>query len=298
MHGDTTVVGGYTWTVIPEVVDCRVPEMEARFAHPGLDGGLPVRDADVDLLKLWLRLYPGDIEQDLGRLNAAGLRRKATFRQVTPREWVQFWGLILASTQYHAKGKALWDAPPRRGVRDPPRFDSWMKFWRFDEIRQLVKYSKANLDRVPTDAWSMVRDLIEDFNRTRVAMIRQGCVQVLDESMSAYRPRKDKLGGLPNISYVMRKPKPLGTEFKCVCDASTGVMMHLDIQEGRDPMRAKPRAKELGVCTATTMRIGEACTNQGNIVVGDSWFGSVKVWCLCICLRMIQCICYVRLLKC
>ena len=73
--------------------------------------------------------------------------------------------------------------------------------------------------------------LIEDFNNNRVDKISNGLVQVCDESMSAYRPRKDKFGGLPHISFIMRKPKPLGTEFKCIVDAETGVMKHLEIQE-------------------------------------------------------------------
>ena len=95
--------------------------------------------------------------------------------------------------------------------------------------------------------------------------------------MSAYRPRKDKFGGLPHISFIMRKPKPLGTEFKCIVDAETGVMKHLEIQEGKDAMRAKPSTKELGACTSTTLRMAMKSTDEGNIVIGDSWFGSVKV---------------------
>ena len=75
-----------------------------------------------------------------------------------------------------------------------------MKYWRFDEICQLVKYSKADLSRLLVDPWAMARGLIEDFNATRVEVISTGCVLVLDESMSAYKPRKDKTGGLPDIS--------------------------------------------------------------------------------------------------
>jgi hypothetical protein len=31
--------------------------------------------------------------------------------------------------------------------------------------------------------------------------------------MSAWRPRKTALGGLPNISFISRKPEPLGMLF-------------------------------------------------------------------------------------
>ena len=99
--------------------------------------------------------------------------------------------------------------------------------------------------------------------------------------MSSYRPRKDASGGLPNLSYIHRKPKPLGTKFKAaVADAETGVMMHLEIQEGKEAMRKKPLSPELGVCTASTVRFTEAvCAphEEKRCMLGDSCFGSVKV---------------------
>ena len=42
-----------------------------------------------------------------------------------------------------------------------------------------------------------------------------------------------KNGGLPNISYIIRKLEPLGTEFKSVCCPVTGVLTHLEIQRGK-----------------------------------------------------------------
>ena len=102
--GDTATVGGVTWTVIPASQESDVPEMVARFPSPGLVDGLPVRDQDVDLLRLWLAMYPGDIEEDVARLNYHGIRKKATWKLVTPREWVTFCGLIIAATRFHQKG--------------------------------------------------------------------------------------------------------------------------------------------------------------------------------------------------
>ena len=52
-----------------------------------------------------------------------------------------------------------------------------------------------------------------------------------------------KEGGLPHISYVIRKPEPLGTEFKTAADPATSIiMLALEIQEGKpamDAMRAR-----------------------------------------------------------
>eukprot|EP00873_Tetraselmis_striata_P006958 jgi/Tetstr1/427222/TSEL_017410.t1 len=95
--------------------------------------------------------------------------------------------------------------------------------------------------------------------------------------MSAYQPRSTKTGGLPNISFIKRKPKPLGTEGKTACDCATGVMIHFEIQEGRDAMRLmKEHAPELGVTAACTLRMAERSAPAGATVLGDSWFASVK----------------------
>jgi hypothetical protein len=42
--------------------------------HVGLKEGLPMTDGRVDILKPWLRLYPGDMHADLRKLNDACLR--------------------------------------------------------------------------------------------------------------------------------------------------------------------------------------------------------------------------------
>jgi hypothetical protein len=96
--------------------------------------------------------------------------------------------------------------------------------------------------------------------------------------MSSYHPRKDKNGGLPNISYIKRKPKPLGTEFKTTtCDANTGVMMWAEIREGKKAMREKEHKKYLGTTCANVVRGMESDTFQPEtILLGNSWFASVK----------------------
>jgi hypothetical protein len=55
----------------------------------GLKEDLLVTDGRVDILKLWLRLYPGDMHADLRKLNYARLSKRADFRQVSPAELVK-----------------------------------------------------------------------------------------------------------------------------------------------------------------------------------------------------------------
>eukprot|EP00873_Tetraselmis_striata_P020718 jgi/Tetstr1/440982/TSEL_029250.t1 len=85
--------------------------------------------------------------------------------------------------------------------------------------------------------------MVEDFNRNMMMlMLIMGVWITVDEAMSAYQPRTTKFDGLPNISFIKRKPKLLGTEGKTTCDYETSVMIHFEIQKGRDAMRLKGHA--------------------------------------------------------
>ena len=109
------------------------------------------------------------------------------------------------------------------------------------------------------------------------------------------RCRTTKTGGLPNLSYVACKPKPLGTEFKNVVDGMSGVMMWLEIQKGKDQLRALEHTQSLGGTTVCVLRgVNATCTfnhiedatmeddedigsdSSPYLYFADSWFGSVK----------------------
>ena len=98
--------------------------------------------------------------------------------------------------------------------------------------------------------------------------------------MSAWRLRQTKLGNLPNISYIIRKPEPLGTEFKTVCCPITGVMTYMEIQRGKEGMKNTRLQGTLGATTACTIRCSEGAHQGGtelkDSVKGDAWFGSVR----------------------
>jgi hypothetical protein len=63
--------------------------------HVGLKEGLPLADGRVDVLKLWLRLFPGGMHVDLQKINKACLSKRLDFWQVNPQEYVRFWGLMV-----------------------------------------------------------------------------------------------------------------------------------------------------------------------------------------------------------
>ena len=64
---------------------------------------------------------------------------------------------------------------------------------------------------------------------------------------------KTDLGGLPNISFIFRKP--CGTELKVVCCGKTGIMLWVEIQRGKVGMSKTypPSASLVGATTACTI---------------------------------------------
>ena len=82
--------------------------------------------------------------------------------------------------------------------------------------------------------------------------------------MSAYQPQTLKTGNLPHLSCIMRKPEPLGTEFKVCADTVTHVILHLEIQKGRIPMQDEKYARSKKATTACVLRLAESTTRQHN----------------------------------
>ncbi len=53
-------------------------------------------------------------------------------------------------------------------------------------------------------------------------------------------------GGLPHLSFIKRKPQPLGTELKSVCEGTFGICMFMEIQKGKIRMARKKWARTYG----------------------------------------------------
>ena len=170
---------------------------------------------------------------------------------------------------------------PKYETLAKPDFRQYMSRTRFEDIRKHIPATIAKNEAHGSDPWWRLRGGVERFNKKRRALMQTVPVGVLDESMSAWRPRISKCGGLPHISYVIRKPEPLGTEFKAAADPATGIMLALEIQEGKqamDAMRAQ-RGDMLGPSTSCVARlvseISPAPLGYRRIILGDAWFTNV-----------------------
>ena len=106
-----------------------------------------------------------------------------------------------------------------------------------------------------------------------------------DELMSAIRFRTMAKGNLLHLSYIFRKPEPLGTEFKTVACSATGALLFIELQRGKEGMKDSCYHQEListASCTKRTMEatkgIGQKSIKGGtkDCFLFDSWFSSKK----------------------
>lgn len=60
--------------------------------------------------------------------------------------------------------------------------------------------------------WDVFKPALKEYNEKRRALI-EVMICVLDESMSGWKPKTSKTGGMPNVSFEPRKPVDLGALF-------------------------------------------------------------------------------------
>ena len=67
----------------------------------------------------------------------------------------------------------------------------------------------------------------------RARILQPVFLKVGDESIRAIWFRTMAKGNLPHLSYIFRKPEPLGTEFKTVACSVTGALLFIEVQMGK-----------------------------------------------------------------
>ena len=191
--------------------------------------------------------------------------------------------MILVGGSQYKPGTDLW-AQDAKGLLAAPDFGKIMSKDRFERIlRYWARGPLGVEDKLGEEPWAEVEWWVDGHNRVRTRWLRAGSLLTPDEIMMAWTGHSGP-GGIPHLSFVKRKPQPLGAELKAVCDGSTGVCMFVEMQEGKERMRRKAFVEEYGATTACTVRMlnqmGMAETNLETklkrVVTADSWFASLK----------------------
>jgi hypothetical protein len=250
---------GYVWTLVKDSVPEDSELDECNEASP-----VPEEYADVGLigfnfpeafkppsgaytyphLRLLQKLWPGDWKQQLKQLNAKIAvdnvtgRFKQKVNHVSEQQWWVFIGILISAGPHGKGGKRLWEKQSQSngffGMTHPINYGpgglNIMPYYRFNDIKACFPWAfqdrtKDDKDEESYDPWHMVMLIVNEYNKNRHDWVASSVRKVLDETMSAFRPRTSKTGGFPNISYILRKPEPLGAEFKDIACSKTGTCM-------------------------------------------------------------------------
>jgi hypothetical protein len=193
------------------------------------------------LLEMWPKTDEGDgWEEQLEKLNIAIIKHNETekpkkkVKEVGIDEWWTFWGIIIYAAKLGKGGVTnLYDKSPMIIALLPNtniNLSEIMKKYRFEDLIRHMPSAFHGND--PSDPWNPVLALVNGFNECRARKFAASHIQVLDETMSGWSPTTTKYGGLPFLSFVQRKPTPLGTEFKSIACTATGkCLTRIDVEK-------------------------------------------------------------------
>jgi len=185
---------------------------------------------ETAIAELFLHLAFADWRLSLAKLNEAvqehnnntnGQKKKV--RPFTEVEFLSALGIFIGAAEFGVQGANLWKEGDKVGSEleewpsmiPHPEFDKVMKLYRWKEFRHFLPFVFQYLNlKEKDDPWWKFDGAVEAFNNNRYDKVQISIWLIIDETMSAWRPRTTPTGGLPNISFILRKPEPLG---KCLC---------------------------------------------------------------------------------
>ena len=213
------------------------------------------------------------------------------------------WALLIAGATELSNGvENLWKSGPGEGRKALPGFNKYMPKKAFEAWRCAAPYLWGeevdwNLED-DLKTWDIFNPVVASFNEKRRKLFRSGTpdhdvlVMMLDETMLAWLPHYTATGGLPNITYCPRKPKPHGTELRDAAHGDFKVVLYAQVVMQPANMQklqyfgeksCLPLNPLIGVATSEVLRTAENvmgdCRNlpEGSPkrwLVGDAFFGS------------------------
>ena len=105
---------------------------------------------------------------------------------------------------------SVYDAIFKKNIN----YSEFMTQRRFKDIRGIMSYVFMDKNLQGKDDWWMILGGVNGLNENRKTTVNAPNIKVMDETMSAFCPQTTKTGNLPHLSWILRKPEPLGTEFK------------------------------------------------------------------------------------
>jgi hypothetical protein len=237
------------------------------------------------VLSYFLLMFPLQIVDFI--VNATNSTILAEKGQINPQKFFTFIGLLFVMTVLRLDSKReYWNKETGDELFPCPDFSRYMGLAEFERFQKHLKLDIAETTEEKDDKWFVIRRLIREFNARRRQVISPGEFVCIDESMvpwegadSAHRKH-----GAPYVTKIIRKPTPVGIEIKNAACSQSGVMLALEVQEGKEAMARKDFANCGSAGTAWVLRL----TKEANLfaswrtVCADSAFASVKTALTCL----------------
>ena len=85
------------------------------------------------------------------------------------------------------------------------------------------------------DPWAPIRSFVEAFKENRHTTVVPGRTICIDELISQWEGKEAKYHplGCPHVTKIPRKPVSCGVEGKCSCCGESGIMLFIELQEGK-----------------------------------------------------------------
>jgi hypothetical protein len=273
---------GVPWVVVDAVTEELHPDIhpyKSRLVWPmkKVEGDV---ESDVDYFYL---MHPLD-EVDLAVLGTNVQLLSDKQRLNTRGELLKMYGIRLAACLERRRGtmrEMFMSGPRLESVLDYGNYAErfGMSCSRFEKLNMCFRLRPPAVSEADkADKWYMIRSFVGSYNKRREDVLVLGQYITVDESMSAWKAISGefKTDGCPHQVKIARKPEGVGVELKDAADPSSGIIVHLEIQEGKLPMQAKEMSAELGAGAACTWRMVKAWHGTGRTIICDGWFGSYR----------------------
>jgi hypothetical protein len=145
-----------------------------------------------------------------------------------------------------------------------------LEFEKLLSVLSLPEYQEEEHGWWQNDSLQDVRKWFDLLAETWRAAYHAGTTLTIDETMNLWT------GLGVHLTYLPRKPTPLGIMLKTICDASSRILFGWEFCEGNEVEILKQWYQDLGAGTSCTLRLTLPWHGTGRVGIGDSWFGSLR----------------------
>jgi hypothetical protein len=144
----------------------------------------------------------------------------------------------------------------------------------FEAVRKKISYGPRHAIFKTFDG---LRHLLQFYNDNLEEVFTAGDELVIDESTSGWQGTDEKRPlGPPCLVHMKGKPEPVSFMFKTMADVSTGIIVKIKLQEGKEEMMTREFSGVFKPSTAVVRRLLKGYEGTGRTIFGDSWFTNLN----------------------